>query len=48
VLKFQLFQTVRMDLMELMNPESGRWEQYLITVDHYSDFFEIDEVEDRS
>jgi RNase H-like domain found in reverse transcriptase/Reverse transcriptase (RNA-dependent DNA polymerase)/Integrase zinc binding domain/Integrase core domain len=40
------FQTVSMDLMELMNPESGKREHYLITVDHYSDFFEIDEVED--
>jgi hypothetical protein len=40
------FQTVSMDLMELMNPENGKREHYLINVDHYSDFFEIDEVED--
>jgi hypothetical protein len=28
------------------NPESGKREYYLITVDNYSDFFEIDEEED--
>lgn len=37
------YDIVSMDIMELTNP-NGTKNLYLVTVDHYSDFFEIDEI----
>lgn len=38
-----LFEVVSMDIMEL-NESDGNKKRYLVTVDHFSDFFEIDEL----
>jgi hypothetical protein len=41
-----LFQFVSMDLMEIDDKDRKR-QHYLITVDHYSEYFEIDLMEDQ-
>jgi hypothetical protein len=40
------FQIVSIDLMEI-DDENRNHQHYLITVDHYSDYFEIDQLDDQ-